>query len=205
MTMSASKADLRKHFLSLRQGISEAERRLWASEILDRLFESAAWQAATLVCGYVSIKGELDLSAVAVRAAAEGKVYALPRTLTDADQGEMCFCRLTPDMTHADLPQGRFHIPEPPSDCPEVTLDDFMSARPLIIVPGLAFDHRGYRIGYGGGYYDRFLKRLSEDGIPAVSVGLAFSSCIVPSLPGEPHDRPVNLLINERKVIHTHE
>lgn len=203
--MTASKADLRKHFLSLRQSVAEAERQLWSSEILDRLFGSEAWQAATLVCGYVSIKGEPDLSAVAVRAAAEGKLYALPRTLTGADQGDMCFCRLHPHMTHADLPQGRFRIPEPPCDCPEVTRDDFARARALIIVPGLAFDHSGYRIGYGGGYYDRFLTRLSEDGIHAVSVGLAFSPCTVPSLPKEPHDRPVDLLINERKVIHTHE
>ena len=67
----------------------------------------------------------------------------------------------------------------------------------LIFVPGLLFDKRGYRLGYGKGYYDRFLQGLSQQGIPHISVGLVPDALCIDELPFEPHDIPVQWVVTE--------
>lgn len=199
----ADKQQLRRHYAALRDGISKAERASAEAAIRDFLFSLPAWASATLVCGYIATKSELDLCPVWEKAASEGKDYALPVTVTNAKEGHMIFRRLqsyTPEV----LRPARFGISEPPDSCPELTPKHFESERVLMIVPGLAFDDKGYRLGYGGGYYDRYLAALSAVGICPVTVGLAFSACRPSLLPAEPHDIPVDYVIDERKVIATH-
>lgn len=88
----------------------------------------------------------------------------------------------------------RFGIEEPPPDSPEVAPE----ALDLVIVPALAFDECGYRLGYGGGYYDRFLPRLRPD---CVTVGLMLDALVVTALPAEPHDVPVQIVVTETRTI----
>jgi 5-formyltetrahydrofolate cyclo-ligase len=71
-----------------------------------------------------------------------------------------------------------------------------------VIVPGLAFDSRGRRLGRGGGFYDRF---LSQPDLTAVTCGVALEAQILEDLPREPHDVPVDLLITEERTIRSHE
>ncbi len=68
----------------------------------------------------------------------------------------------------------------------------------LVLVPGLAFDERGYRIGYGGGWYDRFHSKLRED---VKMVGLAYEEQVIPELPDEPHDLLLDMVITDQRVI----
>ena len=103
------------------------------------------------------------------------------------------FDRLTP---------ARFGIPEPDESCPALSHADLTNA--LILVPALAFDEAGYRLGWGGGYYDRFLDNLREADIPVATVGLVFSACRAELLPREDHDIPVHTVIDERRITHTH-
>ena len=100
------------------------------------------------------------------------------------------------------LVPARFGIPEPDEGCPTLADADLVSA--LILVPALALDVDGYRLGYGGGYYDRFLQGLSEAGIPVTTVGLAYGVCVTDTLPREPHDIPVHFIIDERRIISIH-
>lgn len=194
---------LRRHYTALRDGIPALTKATAEAEIRERLFSLPIWESATLICGYIPTKSELDLLPVWERASAEGKDYALPVTLTGADEGRMIFRRLqalSPDV----LSPARFGILEPPASCPELTCQDLRTENALMILPGLAFDDGGFRIGYGGGYYDRYLAALEQRGIRIVTVGLAFSVCRPASLPHDPHDKPVDYVIDERKVIDVH-
>ena len=94
-----------------------------------------------------------------------------------------------------DLHPGYKGIPEPSEDASRQVLENELG---LIIAPGLAFDKRGYRIGYGKGFYDRFLFGLSQK-VPAV--GLAFDFQVVPTLPVSPGDFPLDLIITDERMI----
>lgn len=189
------KSLLRQEYLAIRAGIPAAEKEAWTKEVLDKLFALPAWKDASLIYSYVSVRGEIDTSQIRQRAAEEGKSFALPCTVTGADKGEMVFRLLPPD---APLMTGRFGIPEPHGSCPEVPLDE--DAHGLMLLPGLAFDTAGYRIGYGGGYYDRYLQKASAAGVSLVTVALTFSPLVVTSLPHEAHDCPAHIIIDERRV-----
>lgn len=197
--MNDEKASLRRHFSTLRDGLPAETRRAAEASVQAALFELPAWREADLVCGYTAIGSEMDLSPVWRRAVAEGKGYALPVTVTGAREGRMVF-RRTSGYTPSALIPARYGLSEPSPTCPALTLGDFAKVRTLVIVPGLAFDDHGYRIGYGGGYYDRFLAALADARVPVTTVGLVFSVCRTPTLPHEAHDRPVDHIIDERSV-----
>ncbi|MBQ9780047.1 MAG: 5-formyltetrahydrofolate cyclo-ligase [Clostridia bacterium] len=196
--MTPSKTELRRHFSALRDRLSTELRLVAESAIREALFSLPAWKNTPLVCGYATMGSEMDLSPIWARAVSEGKAYALPVTLSDAREGRMVFRRLS-DYTPEKLVPARFRVPEPSDNCPTLDLQSFENA--LILVPGLAFDNSGYRLGYGGGYYDRFLASLSDNHISATTVGLAFSVCHTQALPHAPHDIPVDYIIDERRVI----
>jgi 5-formyltetrahydrofolate cyclo-ligase len=198
----ADKSTLRASFAALRSRIPPEERQAAEAAMYRRLFSLPAWREASLICGYVSMRGEPDTDPIWRQAAAEGKTYALPVTLSDAREGRMAF-RALPGYTPDRLVTARFGIREPEESCH--LLEPGELSRGLILVPGLAFDPTGRRIGYGGGYYDRFLEALARSGVPVTTVGLVFSVCLAPALPHEPHDIPVSIIIDERRTTQTHE
>lgn len=195
------KATLRRRFSELRGSLPPAERASAEAAVFGKLFSLPAWQTAPLICGYVATRGELDLTPVWRQAVAQGKTYALPVTVSGAREGSMIFRALSYFSPSA-LAPARFGILEPRESCPTLEPLDFSGA--LVLVPALAFDGDGFRLGYGGGYYDRFLSSLREAGIPVTTVGLVFSVCRAPTLPREPHDMPVDVIIDERSVTVTH-
>ena len=95
-----------------------------------------------------------------------------------------------------ELQSGAYGIPEPSSGAPEIPPDEIS----LVIVPALSCDRNGYRLGYGGGYYDRFLARTH-----AAAAALCAESRLTDVLPREPFDLPCNYIITERQVLHTNE
>ena len=201
MNQQIDKSALRRRYKDLRDGLTQAERTAAEAAIYESLFSLPAWREASVVCGYISVRGELNTTPILRRAIFEGKTVALPVTVTDASEGKMIF-RFLPDGDFDLLTPARFGIPEPDGACPELSLPDFSHA--LILVPALAYDGEGYRLGYGGGYYDRFLQELIEANIPVTTVGLAFSACVTEILPRNPHDIPVQIILDERRIITTH-
>ena len=195
------KASLRLHFTDLRNGLTPTLREASEAAIYEHLFSLPAWWEAPVICGYISVRGELNTAPILRRAAAEGKTVALPVTVTDSREGKMVF-RALPDGDFSRLTPARFGIPEPDEACPTLVESDFTGA--LILVPALAFDNEGYRLGYGGGYYDRFLDRLARGGVSVTTVGPVFSPCRADTLPRENHDIPVDLIIDERRITVTH-
>ena len=133
---------------------------------------------------YLAFGAEVDLADVIAAAWAGGKLVAAPRVGPD---GVMTLHELKED----DVPERhRFGQPEPPAAAPEVPPEDL----DVVLVPGLAFDERGQRLGYGRGYYDRLLPRLRPD---AAAVGVAPEALVVPALPAEEHDARVTHLVTE--------
>lgn len=195
------KASLRRYFSDLRRGLTPDERHAAETAMYEKLFSLPAWKNAPVICGYVSVRGELNTDPILQRAAAEGKAVALPVTVTGAAEGRMVF-RALPNGDLSRLTPARFGIPEPDESCPSLTGKDLTHA--LILIPALAFDENGYRLGYGGGYYDRFLSFLREAEIPHTAVGLTYAVCRATALPREAHDIPVHIILDERSTTIPH-
>ena len=103
-----------------------------------------------------------------------------------------------------DFEVGAYGLREPLESLPAFDPKTDGEKNVLCIVPAVVYDRRGYRIGYGGGYYDRFLTELRKARIPVTTVGLAFSACRTSILPHEPHDIPVDYILDERRITPTH-
>ena len=152
--------------------------------IAARLFALPAYQKAKTVLAYASLPDEVNTDVIIERALADGKTVAVP--YCEAEKGIMTFYTIN---SLSDLHSGSYGIREP-QPRPSALLTDFCDA--LILVPALCFDANGYRLGYGGGYYDRFLEKHSF-----ISVGLCYNSLIKNDLPKDKHDKSVSIVITE--------
>ncbi|HOZ46158.1 MAG TPA: 5-formyltetrahydrofolate cyclo-ligase [Candidatus Hydrogenedentes bacterium] len=176
------KDTLRKAYLARRRALSDSESAEASRGMVTRLQALDAYRTASTVLCYVSSKdNEVDTHDLIRAMLAEGKTVLVP---VARPSGVLAWSRIA---SLDDLAPGRFGILEPRPEClrPSVPPVDA-----LVIVPGIAFTPEGDRLGYGGGYYDRFL-----DGHPGPSIGLAFACQIAEQLPLSAHDRPVDALI----------
>jgi 5-formyltetrahydrofolate cyclo-ligase len=148
-----------------------------------------AFARAARVAAYAATRGEIDTATLA----ASGRlVYPRVRPATDLTcADELDFFALGPSA----LVPGRFGILEPPADAELVSPD----AIDLILVPGVAFARDGHRLGFGRGFYDRFLARATH----ALRVGLAHDFQLVDQLPPRPGDEPVDLVLTPRDRVVT--
>ena len=158
---------------------TEIERR--SGILAERLFETAQYRACRSLYAYCSFNQEVRTIPIIERAWADGKRVAVPKVIDN----KMIFIWI--DGLDA-LAPGGFGIPEPIFDAP--VADD---ARALVLMPGLAFDSQGHRIGYGGGFYDRFLE--AEPHHPLVA--LCYDFQLYDHLDVEAHDVPVDLVITD--------
>lgn len=170
----------------LRRSIREQKRAMSIEEIearsaeLGRLFAQCdAYKNAKTIYGYLPYNQEVRTVPMLEQALRDGKRVAVPKVYGD----EMKFLYLD-DLTQ--VSKGYSGIPEPIADSPEA--DDETA---LVLMPGLAFDPDGHRIGYGGGFYDKFLSR--EPNHPTVA--LCYSFQVLPRLETEEFDIPVDAVI----------
>ena len=189
------KKELRKHCAALRDGMEEEVKRAADQRILRLLCSLSSYRFAPAVLLYAPIKSEIDVTPLMEAVLSSGKILALP--LCEKEPGIMTFRQIT-DVK--ELQEGHFGVKEPPQDAPLLPHRLLKDKSALLVVPALAFDKKGYRLGYGKGYYDRF---LSEFG--GVSAGLVYRSLLFESLPKGYYDRKVDLLISESGVILPHD
>lgn len=161
--------------------ISESSRAITAL-----LISLPEFSSADRVLTYLSVNHEVDTRALIAHCLSIGKPVAIPRTEPGR---KMSFAQITSLSENMEL--SPYGIPEPIKSLPSV----FPQSGDIIIVPGLCFDNQGFRLGHGGGYYDRFLSQC-----PAATVGLCRCRLLQQTLPLEPHDIPVNILITEKKI-----
>ena len=167
------------------------------SERLQRhLMASTAWLQASTVLLYYAVRGEVDTALLRAEAWASGRSVFLPRCRPQ-EKGRM---DIVPCPGPEVLKPGSMGIPEPwGNPVPESLWPDLLR-NTLIVVPALAFDREGYRLGYGGGYYDRLFAAARLSGPEAgrgYRVGLAFAGHVFDRLPRDPWDIPVNALCTE--------
>lgn len=185
-----SKREWRRRILEEREALPAERVKAGSFAIARKLWNLAAYQRAGSLMTYVAFKKEVQTEAIIREALSQGKKVAVP--LCSRPERQLIASRLL-DFP-GDLAPGTWGIPEPK---PETLRPLDPCSLDLVLVPGVAFDRQGYRLGYGGGYYDRFLKRLAPG---CVCVGLAFSLQVVDVLPREDHDRPVDLVITEAGI-----
>lgn len=151
-----------------------------ASRALTALFlRSPQYRSAKSIYGYLPFNQEVDTYMLLSQALADGKRVALPKTYGD----EMRFIWAT-DLDA--VQKAAFGCPEPAADSP--VADDPYA---LVLLPGLAFDLQGNRMGYGGGFYDRFLAKEAHP-----TVALCYSFQLLPVIAAEPHDVRANCIIS---------
>ncbi len=180
--MVITKEELRRDLL--RRRVEFRKRRESDRRILKNLQLLPEFRSARRILLYCSVKGEPDLSPLFERILSEGRELILPKVEGD----KLSLYSIT---SLSCLKNGCFNIPEP-AEGKKVGPEDLDVA----VIPGIAFDRRGYRVGFGKGYYDRLLERVS-----APKIGVAYSFQVLEDVPKESWDKPVDIIVTEKEVI----
>ncbi len=186
-TVSIQKAELRTDAQTLRDALPADARKAAAETIAARKFPLAI-AAGTIISGFMPLKSEVNPLPLLQKLAEAGARLALPAIV---GRGKPLIMRAWE--FGAPLDRGQWGIREPKPDAPEVEPD-------ILLVPLLAFDRSGHRLGYGAGYYDMTIHRLRALK-PVTAVGIAFAAQEVPKIPTTPRDERLDLVLTEREVI----
>jgi 5-formyltetrahydrofolate cyclo-ligase len=205
--LAHAKSQLRAHARGSLASIDPAQRAAWSQSIRRHLAAHPRFQTARRLLAFAPLPDEPDLAPLLLQVIADGRTIALPRVhwatgaMTPAVIADWML-----DLTPSNPPTpasttspaaARPALLEPSAHCPSLdpsTLD-------LVLVPGLAFDRAGRRLGRGRGFYDRFLTAL---GPGVFKLGIAFWPQVVDSVPAGPEDCPVDAIVNDLGTIATH-
>ncbi|WP_446899578.1 5-formyltetrahydrofolate cyclo-ligase [Clostridium sp. LBM24168] len=175
---------IRNNMILLRKSLNIAERIKLDNIIFEKIINSFDYKNASCIFIFVSYKSEIDTHNIIKEALADGKIVCVPKVISK-DKGMIAgYIKKFSDLVH-----GKFNILEPPDDKSEVC----RSRIDLAYIPGVAFDNCGGRLGYGGGYYDRFLKGLRTD---CKKIGICYKFQIVDKVPMEEHDIYIDKIIS---------
>lgn len=185
-----AKQGMRTTIVAARDKLDRGWRRRASAAIVDRIAALPTFRAARRVLLSASFRSEWHASPLIARAIDAGKEVALPRVNEPDRMLELC--RIVDPAT--DVAPGYLGIPEPVAGCERVDPAEI----DWVLVPGIAFDRTGARLGYGGGYYDRLLPLLSAR---APRVAGAYSMQVVDSVPSAPHDIRIDTIVTESGIV----
>lgn len=183
------KNQLRKEIKEQRKAIDNSEKSRLDAKINERLRQLWLYRESKTIFTYVSLAEETDTKRFIECALSDGKQVVVPRCIDGTRQMEFCLIH-----SLEDLEEGAFGVMEPKRTCR--IFDDYSDG--FCIVPGLAFDREGYRLGYGKGYYDRFLADFCGK-----TVGICYNRFVIPTIPRGKFDKSVDLIVTEKRVIST--
>ena len=208
-----NKKNLRKQIIEERKLIPEADLHKWSEAITGKLFDTDFFNDAQSIFCYVSTECEPDTQQIIRRAHADGKTVMVPRTAQGGVMETVAIDSSVFEKAMSCWPRV-YGIPEPPDSIPETNPDSI----DLVIVPSIALDKDGYRLGYGGGYYDRFINSFMHTGSGKAKfaleateqtktqkrpflVAIQYAEFLYEkSLPRESHDRQVDVLITDKGI-----
>jgi 5-formyltetrahydrofolate cyclo-ligase len=182
------KKTLREQMKARLQQLTAEEKQVYDKEIAKTLYTLPLWQKAATIAITISRGNEVNTRPIIEKAWQEGKRVSVPKC--DPAKKTMTFREIH---SFSQLESVYFGLWEP---IEAMTKEVVASEIDFMIVPGVCFSKNGYRIGYGGGYYDRYLQHFSQ---PTIS--LAYTMQVVENLPSEPHDIPVKMIITNDEVI----
>lgn len=179
-------------------GLSSEYRYQASLRVAEHLFQTRQWATADNILVYMSLPFELDTVAICRGAWKDGKWVCVPRV-----RGTQLFFHQIQSLDDCSQ-EGSFGIKEPRPDSP--VWKYYKSETSIVLLPGLAFDMRGQRLGRGGGFYDRFLSIIRSEAkslgsLPPLCLGLAFAQQYVSTVPCQAHDEKVDGLVTERGLI----
>lgn len=184
------KKSIRKEILALRNGLPREDIKKMSENICTGFIGLSQVEKSSSMMIFLSFGSEVNTDGIIEWAWRRNKRVLVP--LCKPETREM---DVYPIKTFDDVAPGYFGIREPKRD---ILNPVFKGEIDLVVVPAVAFDGRGYRVGYGGGYYDRFLADMD---VP--TIGLAFSCQIIPEAPVDRYDRPVQCILTEKECIDT--
>jgi 5-formyltetrahydrofolate cyclo-ligase len=185
-TLKRAKRELRVRTKALRDGLDPEDRVRDASRIVKRVLELPQVKAAGTVTVYLDFGSEIPTSELIAVLDAEGKRVAVPRVRG----GEITMIRYRPGDPVAESSYGMME-PAGNEEIPPEEID-------VLVTPAVAFDRSGRRLGYGGGFYDRYVRRTRPD---ALRVGVAYSAQLVEEVPNGSIDEPVDLVVTEDEML----
>lgn len=190
INQAGQKQELRKLYKGIRKGFSNSKKLELDNAITNRFLTLDEYKSCKILFAFVSTAIEVNTHTIIKKSLLDGKKVAVPKCIDLSGNMEFYFIN-----SFDDLKPGTMSILEPDeSICKKATnLTDG-----LCIVPGLCFDNRGYRLGFGGGYYDRFLENFN-----GTSVGICYSECTQAELLIESFDKSVDILITENNTNYT--
>jgi 5-formyltetrahydrofolate cyclo-ligase len=183
------KEEIRQRILTLRNAMTPEDVAVKSSVIVRRLMELKEFREPSTLMVFLSFGSEVQTDGIIRWGWENGKRIVVPRCRPEGR-------RLTPCLLEgfAELEAGHYGIREPKAGLVRPVPAGEIG---VVLVPAVAFDRRGTRIGYGGGYYDRFLPEVPR----AARIGAAFSCQIVAGIPADPHDIPVDRIVTEEEII----
>lgn len=179
---------LRAHAEERIAALSAEDRLVADAQIATQITHLPFWASSHTVFAYLAMDSEVDLSAVIRAAAARGKQLALPRCVGPA----MTFHAVSAAY-HGELERHRFGFLQPRPDIPIHEPE----AGAIVLVPGRVFDRRGFRVGHGQGYYDRFLRRIPAG---VQSVGVCYGVQMEAQVPTADYDVAVHVVVSETET-----
>ena len=188
--MALDKALLRKRMRALRASLTSEQRSQLSAAAVARVLKHAAYQSSKVVCAYAAFGDELDTRPLLAAIHADDKTMLLPRIEVDS------VLALHVVTANSVLERNRIGIDEPAVDDPRMEPADV----DVFVVPGLAFDAQGGRLGYGQGYYDRLLSHARPD---ACIMGVAFELQLVPEVPRDSLDVLMAVVVTEARTLHS--
>ncbi len=181
------KRALRKELIIRRRQMDKRIKSEMDKAIADNVLASDCYKSADSLLIYISTEIEVDTRQIIMQAFKDEKAVYAPRCM--AGDGEMCFCKIS---SFNDLEPGYKGILEPNSSCQGLV----HAGKMLCVVPALAYDLQGFRLGYGKGYYDRFLA-----GFTCQKLGICYDEFILDDVFRDKHDVPVDMIISDKREI----
>lgn len=189
------KKKLRKEALSQRDAMHQKEREEKSRDIREKLFAMDVYKEAPCILSYVNYKSEVMTESILSQALADGKQLFVPKVSGQ----EMEFYQIT---ALEELSPGYQGIREPSAGKSFAEVRESLSKQgaplPLMLIPGAAFDAKRHRIGYGAGFYDKYLQKTAEAGISLHTLALGFECQMVQDIPAEAHDVRPDMLLTEQ-------
>lgn len=208
-SLADTKKQIRRNVLSVRNMISPELRQEKSSKILQTLYEMEVYRITGVILCYVNYQSEVITMPLIERALADGKKVFCPKVSGE----DMDFYRI---MGVGELKDGYKGIKEPQGGqgfleflCESDGRSDNSDTgneingiynKTLVIIPGTAFDTGCHRMGYGKGFYDKYLTRLSESGVDVYKIGLGYECQIINKVPCEAHDIVLDMLVTEENI-----
>lgn len=194
-TIDEEKKELRREISKKRKEfINDSRKSIFDSAICHKIINSSLYKDAEILLVYIPAPMENNIFPVIRKAWEDGKPVLSPKCIPETR--EMVFYRIN-SMSEIVPSEVYRSIKEPSEKCRKWTAERFDKRDTLCIVPAMTFDSEGYRLGFGGGYYDRFLAKLEN----AVTIGCCYDYLMCGKVPTDSYDQKVDWVMTEKKLL----